>query len=138
MALSTSIPIATMKAPREMRCRVLPASSRMGNDTAMLSTRLVPMIMPPRKPYMNMRTMMTMSTDSRRLTMKPLMAEFTWSGWKKILSVAKPTGTRCITSAIFSSTALPTSGTMTPSLHVRQMPKAGLPLRKKPPVCGSL
>ena len=94
MALSTSMPIATIKAPRDMRCRVLPIMSRMGKVTAMVSTSPKPMMRPLRKPMVNISTMMTISTDSSRLSMKPLMASLTLSGWKKIFSVVIPAGSR--------------------------------------------
>ena len=81
MALSTSIPIATMKAPSEMRCSVVPHSSRMGNDTAMVSTSPKPMMAPLRKPIVKTSTRMTMATDSTRFHMKELMAWSTFSGW---------------------------------------------------------
>ena len=137
MELSTSMPMAMMNAPREMRCSVLPATRRMGKVMAMVSTRPVPMISPLRKPMVNISTMMTMRTDSSRFIMKPLTASFTLSGWKNIFSIVRPTGTSFMVSSTFASTALPTSGTMTLSFIATQMARAGLPSTKKPRVCGS-
>ena len=86
-ALSTSMPMATMKAPSEMRCSVVPHVSRIGNETATVSTSPKPMISPLRKPMVKISTRMTITTDSSRFHMNDEMACETLSGWKKIFSV---------------------------------------------------
>ena len=132
MALSTSIPIATINAPREMRCSVVPHTNNIGKERAMVSISPKPMMTPLRNPMVKTSTRITISTDSTRLTMKELTASSTLSGWKKIFSVAMPAGIRCITSASRRSTSLPTSGTMASASMATQMANAGLPSTKKP------
>jgi len=86
-ALSTSIPIATMNAPNEIRCKVVPHSNRMGNETATVNTSPKPIITPLRKPIVKISTRMTIATDSTRFHMKEEIASSTLSGWKNIFSV---------------------------------------------------
>ena len=137
MALSTSMPIATMNAPREMRCNVVPHTNNIGKERAMVSISPKPMMTPLRNPMVKTSTRITISTDSARLTMKELTASSTLSGWKKIFSVCMPAGIRSITSARRRSTSLPTSGTMASCSMARQMASAGRPSTKKPLRCGS-
>ena len=86
MALSTNIPMATIKAPREIRCKVPPAASKMGKVAKMVSSNPVPMITPLRKPMKTISTTITITTDARRFHIKPSTALFTKSGWKNTLS----------------------------------------------------
>ena len=134
--LSTSIPIAMMKAPKEIRCNVVPICISKGKDAAIVKTNPVPIITPPRHPIENTNSRITMSTDSTRFRRKELIASFTLSGWKKIFSVVIPAGMFSNTSASFWSAALPTSGTTTSSSIAMQIARAGLPLTKNPLRCG--
>ncbi len=129
--LSTSIPMATMNAPRDMRCSVVPRCSSIGNDSATVRTRPRPMIIPLRHPIAKTRRTMTMSTDSSRLIMNDDMASLTLSGWKNIFSTSIPAGKRCMTSAMRRSIALPTSGTMALFSRVMVNVSAGSPFTKK-------
>ena len=138
MALSTNIPIATMKAPNEMRCKVVPHINSMGNDTAMVNTRPKPMMAPLRNPIVNTSTRITINTDSSRFSMNEWMASSTLSGWKNIFSVSIPAGTRSITLSNLASTNFPTSGTIASDSMAKQMANAGLPSTKKPFFCGSV
>ena len=80
IALSTSIPIATINAPNDMRCNVVPMLNKIGNETAIVSIRPNPIMKPLRNPMVNINTNMTITTDSSRLTMNELMASSTLSG----------------------------------------------------------
>ena len=126
-----------MKAPKEIRCRVVPKVKRIGNETEMVKIKPKPMINPLRKPIVKIKAMITIKTDSTKFTMKELIAVVTLSGWKKIFSVYIPAGTRCIVSANFASTNSPTSGTIASACIAKQIAIAGLPFTKKPYVCGS-
>ena len=119
-----------------MRCNVVPHMSRMGNEMHTVSTRPKPMMSPLRHPIVKMSTRMTITTDSTRFHMNDEMASSTLSGWKNILSVAKPAGKFFMASASRASTARPTSGTMADDSMAMQMARAGFPSTKKPLRCG--
>ncbi len=121
-----------------MRWRVVPRVNKIGNEAAMVSTSPRPIITPALKPIAKTRTIITISTDSRRLTRKILIAESTLSGWKNIFSMLKPTGISAIIAFTFLSTILPTSGTTTLSSSATHIARAASPSTKKAPVCGSL
>ena len=131
-ALSTSIPIAMMNAPNEIRCNVVPITSRIGNDTATVSTSPKPMMTPLRNPIVKTSTRITIRTDSSKFSMKDEMAALTLSGWKKILSIVNPAGRVFSKLASLSSTALPTSGTIASSSIAAQMANAGSLSTKNP------
>ena len=138
MALSTSIPIAIIKAPNEIRCNVVPHISRIGKEPAIVNTRPAPIINPLRRPIVKMRAMITIRTDSTKLTMKELIASSTLSGWKKIFSISIPAGTLGMISFSLASTAFPTSGTIASFSIEIQIASACSPSTKKPFSCGSL
>ena len=120
-----------------MRCKVVPHISRIGKDTATVSTSPKPIISPLRNPIVKISTRTTISTDSRRFHIKDEIASSTLSGWKNIFSVCIPAGTFFMASASRASTDLPTSGTMADDSRAMQMARAGLPSTKKPLRCGS-
>ena len=80
MALSTSIPIAMIKAPNEIRCKVVPNINRTGKEAAIVSIKPEPIINPLRKPIVKTKAKTTIRTDSIRLTKKESIALFTLSG----------------------------------------------------------
>ena len=128
MALSTSIPMARMKAASETRCIVPSKSPRMRNEPTTIITRLMPMIMPLRKPIVSMRIATTMSTDSTRFTKKVVSASVTCSGWKKTLWHSMPAGNRSASSsASRRSTSAPTLTISVPEAAATAMPNARCP-----------
>ena len=82
IALSTSIPIATIKAARETRCKVPSSKYRITKAPKTIMTRPVPIITPLRNPIVSINTRITTSTDSTRLIIKVPIASLTRSGWK--------------------------------------------------------
>ncbi len=108
MALSTSIPMATMKAPREMRCRVPPVASSTGKVARTVRASAAPMMSPLLRPMAAISTSTTMPTEAARLPMNPPMASPTLSGWKNTFSKRIPAGRAFRISCIRASTRLPT------------------------------
>ena len=56
--------MAMIKAPKEIRCRVVPNVNRIGKETAMVRIKPNPMIKPLRKPIVKIKAMITIKTDS--------------------------------------------------------------------------
>ena len=81
MALSTSIPMARMNAASDTRCIVPSAIPRIRNDPTTVTTRLMPMIIPLRKPIVSIRMATTITTDSIRFIRNVPSASLTRSGW---------------------------------------------------------
>ena len=108
MALSTSIPIARMKAPRETLCRVPSKKLSTRKEPKTITTSESPRIMPLFSPIKKMSTTTTISTDSSRFSRKVLSESDTLSGWKKTFSYSTPTGNCAESDSSFSSTLLPT------------------------------
>lgn len=77
MALSTSIPIAIMKAPSDTLCSVPPTLPSTVKVQSTVSNRLMPMIIPLRIPMKNIRMMSTMAMDSIKFMANEPRALFT-------------------------------------------------------------
>ena len=80
IALSTSIPIATINEASETRGNVPCIMYSKSNEPNTTITRPAPMIYPLRNPMKSMTTKITITTDSIRFTMKTLIALFTRAG----------------------------------------------------------
>ena len=124
-ALSTSIPIATMNAPNDMRCNVPPVISNTGKVINTVKISPAPIISPPLMPIVRISTSTTMTTDITRFQLKEPIAFDTLSGWKYIFSYSNPAGNRSWSSVIRASTSLPTSVTTTPGSIETQRAIAG-------------
>lgn len=81
MALSTSIPIARIKAASDTRCMEPSIMPNNKNEPITVTIRLVPMITPLLKPMTSINIATTITTDSIRLMKKVARASVTRSGW---------------------------------------------------------
>ena len=72
--------MARMNAASDTRCIVPSAIPRIRNDPTTVTTRLMPMIIPLRKPIVSIR-MATITTDSIRFIRNVPSASLTRSGW---------------------------------------------------------
>ena len=80
MALSTSIPMAKMKAARETRCIVPSIKPRIRKLPMTMTQSEVPMMMPLLMPMKNIRMTTTISTLSMRFNTKVPSESTTRSG----------------------------------------------------------
>ena len=81
MALSTSIPIARIKAASDTRCMEPSIMPNNKNEPITVTIRLVPMITLLLKPMTSINIATTITTDSIRLMKKVARASVTRSGW---------------------------------------------------------
>ena len=108
IALSTSIPIATINEAKDTRCNVPCIMYKTSNEPSTTITSPAPIIYPLRNPMKSITTRITITTDSIRLTMKTFMALFTRVGWKKTFWKSIPAGMiSSFNSAILASTFFP-------------------------------
>ena len=128
MALSTSIPIARIRAPSDTRCMVPSSPARKVSEPSTISTRLMPMMMPLRMPMNIMSTTITMATDSMRLSTNVPSDAPTRSGWKNTLWHSTPVGNRVSRRwSIHFSTLSPTLSMSVPDEAAMSMPRAFSP-----------
>ena len=80
MALSTSIPIARINAPKDTRCILPSAIPRSRKEPMTITMRDMPMIMPLLMPITSMSIAITITTDSMRLMKNVESASVTRSG----------------------------------------------------------
>ena len=85
MALSTNIPIAKMKAPKETRCIVPSNDCKNRKVPSTVTTKLTPMISPLLNPMVSIKMKTTIATDSIKLITKVPKESFTRSDWKNTL-----------------------------------------------------
>ena len=77
MALSTSIPIAIIMAPSEIRCSSIPRAAMMPIVPVTVSISTAPTMTPARQPMNRHSAMMTVVIDAMRLTRNWLIARST-------------------------------------------------------------
>ncbi len=76
-ALSTSMPMAMISAPREMRSSSIPASHISSSVPSTVRNSTAPMITPARRPIARQSTPMTMATERKTLSAKLLTESLT-------------------------------------------------------------
>ena len=131
IALSTSMPMATMNEASDTRWSVPPNMLSTTNVPNTMTTRLVPMMTPLRNPMANISTTITISTDSTRLIMKLDSESLTRSGWKNTLLNSMPAGMRSAFSfSSVSSTSTPILVMSVPLWAAMPRPKACLPSKR--------
>ena len=77
MALSTSMPIAIINAPSEMRCRLIPSIAINAIVPSTVSSRTLPTTVPARQPIKRHSAPTTVTTDNVRLRKNVLIASLT-------------------------------------------------------------
>ena len=77
MALSTSMPMAMISAPSEIRSISMFNSPMNSRVPSTVSSRVLPTTTPMRQPMARHSTPITMATDMARLSRKSLMASLT-------------------------------------------------------------
>ncbi len=139
MALSTIIPMAIIKAPRDTRCRSMPHIDMMIKLARMANIRPVtPITIATRTPILKARITSTMTTACIRLTMKPLIDSSTRSDCHEMRCSSIPTGSDACSSSIRLSISLPTLTTFVPEAGAMGKPMAGKPLIRITCNCGSI
>ena len=129
MALSTSIPSAITKAPREIRCKSIASHFMKTKVPNTVNSKIKPIKSPERNPIKNSSTIITMATDSPKLSTNPLTDLSTSVGWLYTVSISIPTGCCSFNSARRCSTFFPTSTTLTPETKEIPTLRACLPLK---------
>ncbi len=114
MALSTSIPRAMIRAPREMRSSATPIGARKMNEPTIVSTRMKPIRSPERTPMKKSSTTMTINTACHRLVTNPAIAVVTAPDCRETMPISMPSGICWVSSRILCSTAWPMTTTLPP------------------------
>jgi hypothetical protein len=130
MALSTSMPRAMIRAPREILSRVTPMVPMKRKVPEMVRKRIVPMMSPLRRPMKRRSTTTTMATACPRVTMKPSMAVVTASDCMEILWSSIPRGVWAWSRRSFSLIASPITTTFPPDTVEIPRAMAGSPLKR--------
>jgi len=137
MALSTSMPRAMIRAPREMRSRTTPCIFRKMKLPQIVKSRMNPISSPLRSPMNNRSTTITMTMASARLITKPLMAVVTASDCMEITPNSMPTGICSINSRMRTLSASPMVTTLPPATVEMPRPTASLPSKCRIGIGGS-
>ena len=82
MALSTSIPSAIIRAPKEIRCRLIPHALITMSEPRTVMAKTAPISRPLLIPIKITKIMITMTTASTRFTMNALIEWVTASVWR--------------------------------------------------------
>ena len=125
IALSTSMPRAMIRPPKEIRSRMIPFIPMMMKDPMIVVTSTPPMISPLRRPMKMRRTTITMATASIRLRIKPLIEATTACDWSEMTPNWTPSGISGNSSCIRLSSPCPILTTFPPSTVETPMQTAG-------------
>ena len=122
MALSTSMPIAIIMAPSEMRCSSMPAAAITPIVPVTVSNSTAPTITPARHPMNKHSAAMTVVMEAVRLSKNWVIDRSTSRCCSKSGIISMPTGRSCCSSRRRCSTTRPTRTTFCVSLIA--IPKA--------------
>ncbi|CAI8370041.1 MAG: Uncharacterised protein [Halieaceae bacterium] len=116
MALSTSMPIAIIMAPSEIRCSSIPAAAITPTVPVTVSNSTAPTITPARQPINRHSAAMTVVMEAVRFSRNSPIDRSTRRCCSKSGIISMPTGRSCCSSSSRVSTALPTRTTFWVSL----------------------
>ena len=113
-ALSTSMPMAMISAPREIRSSSMPASHITSSVPSTVRNSTAPMITPARRPMAMHSTPTTMATERNTLRAKLFTDSSTMRCCSYSGCSSAPSGMRCSLACSTASTLCPTSTMFAP------------------------
>ncbi len=137
MASSTSSPSATIRAPREMRCRPMPASSIPAKVNASTSGIAAATTSPALNPSETKETASTISTASTSTRTNPLTAPLTTADWSATLTISMPCGSPAPMARILLFSVSPKRSILPVGAMEIASPTAGRPLTRNAAEGGS-
>ena len=119
-----------IRAPSEMRCRMMPEYSMNTKVAASTSGMAMATTRPARRPRLRKLTTSTIATASNRARVKPPIASSTTAGWFETRCTPTPIGRSATTPVMCARRSLPNWMRLLLAFMPTAMPIAGWPLKR--------